>query len=166
MQTRGWTPSASGAQDKCVSFFRVKNVVLTRCRCAHPPVCIRTHNNDHVRTLTILQSMSEFGGLRTHEKTIAVDARSQRARASSNSVRHDQSLHHHFFRSRAGRTLWSASPPKQDRPGRHCSLSFDTAICHCGNGDQTPEHVLQACPLFDDHRKGVWPIETNVETKL
>ena len=42
----------------------------------------------------------------------------------------------------------------------------DTAICPCGNDDQTPEHVLQACPLFDDQRKGVWPDETDLETKL
>ena len=36
-------------------FFRVKNVVLTRCRCAQPPcVCIRTHTKYHVRTLKIL----------------------------------------------------------------------------------------------------------------
>ena len=41
----------------------------------------------------------------------------------------------------------------------------DTEICHCGN-DQTPEHVLQAFPLFDNQRKDVWPIETNLETKL
>ena len=34
--------------------FQIKNVVLTRCRCAQPPMCIRTHKNDHVRTLKIL----------------------------------------------------------------------------------------------------------------
>ena len=56
------------AQEKN-EFFRVKNVVLTRCRCAQHPVCIRTHNNDHVRTLKILQSMSDFGGLPKHENT-------------------------------------------------------------------------------------------------
>ena len=33
------------------------------------PVCIRTHKNDHVRTIKILQSMSEYGGLQKHEKT-------------------------------------------------------------------------------------------------
>ena len=38
--------------------------------------------------------------------------------------------------------------------------------CHCGNDDQTPEHVLQACPFFDDQRKDVWPVETDLETKL
>ena len=48
------TPSASGAQENIVSFVLVKNVVLTRCRCAQPPVCIRTHKNDHVRTLKIM----------------------------------------------------------------------------------------------------------------
>ena len=34
-----------------------------------PCVCIRTHRNDHVRTLTTLSSMSEFVGLRKHEHT-------------------------------------------------------------------------------------------------
>ena len=35
--------------------------MLTRCRCAPAtPVCIiRAHKNDHIRTLKILQSMSE-----------------------------------------------------------------------------------------------------------
>ena len=43
-----------GAQEK-LEFFRVKKVVLTtRCRCAQPPVCIRTHTKYHVRTLKIL----------------------------------------------------------------------------------------------------------------
>ena len=32
-------------------------------------VCIRTDKNDYVRTLKFLYFMSEFGGLRTHEKT-------------------------------------------------------------------------------------------------
>ena len=31
------------------------------------PVCIRTHITDHVCTLKILQSMSEFGGLWKHK---------------------------------------------------------------------------------------------------
>ena len=50
-------------------FFRVKNIVLTHRRCAQPPVCIRTHKNDQVRTLKILWTMSEFGGFRKHEQT-------------------------------------------------------------------------------------------------
>ena len=32
-------------------------------------MCIRTRENDYVRTVKILWSMSEFGGLREHEKT-------------------------------------------------------------------------------------------------
>ena len=37
------------------SLFRVKNVVLARCRCVHAtPVCIRMHQNDHARTLQLL----------------------------------------------------------------------------------------------------------------
>ena len=46
-------------------FFRVKNVVLTR-----PPPVYYTHKNDHVRTLKILYSMSEFGGLRKRENAL------------------------------------------------------------------------------------------------
>ena len=40
--------------NKNFEFFRVKKVVLTRCRCAQPPVCVRTHTTDHVRVLKIL----------------------------------------------------------------------------------------------------------------
>ena len=40
-----------------------------------------------------------------------------------------------------------------------------TATCQCGNDNQTQEHVLQACPLFDD-QKDVWSDETDLETKL
>ena len=32
-------------------------------------MCLRMHENDHVRTLKIMWSMSEFGGLWKHEKT-------------------------------------------------------------------------------------------------
>ena len=48
-----------------------QNVVLTRCPCPQPlpRVYIRTHKHDHGRMLEILQSMSEFGGLRKHKKT-------------------------------------------------------------------------------------------------
>ena len=35
----------------------------------NPRVYTHTHKNDHVRTLNILQSVSEFGVLRKHEKT-------------------------------------------------------------------------------------------------
>ena len=40
---------------KNIEFFRSKkkNVVLTRCRCVHPPKCIRTPKNDHIRTFKI-----------------------------------------------------------------------------------------------------------------
>ena len=70
-------PQTGGSNPACVrstiqmweTFFRVKNVVLPRCRCARPPCAyIRTHKNVHVRTLKIPQSTSEFGGLWKHEK--------------------------------------------------------------------------------------------------
>ena len=46
----------SGAQENRNEVFRVKHVVLTRCRCAPSLVCrpIHTHKNDHVRTLKIM----------------------------------------------------------------------------------------------------------------
>ena len=51
--TRVRTPL--GTQEKLVSFPEsVRNVVLARCRCTQLRVCIRTHINDHVRTLMIL----------------------------------------------------------------------------------------------------------------
>ena len=31
-----------------------------------------------------------------------------------------------------------------------------SAFCDCGEGDQTPEHVLQACPLLDQLRHQTW----------
>ena len=49
------------------NFF--KCCAVLRLVCPTPDVCIRTHENDHVRTLKILKSMSEFGGLHKHEKT-------------------------------------------------------------------------------------------------
>ena len=43
--------------------------MLTRCRYAQLPcVYIRMPTNDHARTLNILWSTSEFGGLRKDEK--------------------------------------------------------------------------------------------------
>ena len=51
-KTRGSNPVKSTR--KMCAIFRVKNVVLTRCRCAQTPVCMRTRNNDHVRTLKIM----------------------------------------------------------------------------------------------------------------
>ena len=45
----------SGAQEKLVRVFQVKNVLLARRRCAQPPcVYVLTHKNDHVPTLKIL----------------------------------------------------------------------------------------------------------------
>ena len=41
-----------GIQQIFGEIFRVENV-LTRWRCAQPPVRVRTHKNEHVRTLKI-----------------------------------------------------------------------------------------------------------------
>jgi len=38
--------------------------------------------------------------------------------------------------------------------------------CPCGLEDQTPEHVLQTCPLLKGTREDVWPTPTPLHTKL
>jgi hypothetical protein len=38
--------------------------------------------------------------------------------------------------------------------------------CSCGNDNQTAEHILQRCPLLEQQRKAVWPVETRIQTKL
>jgi len=48
----------------------------------------------------------------------------------------------------------------------HKMKAAKTAQCLCQNGLQTPEHILQTCPLFDDLRTQTWPHETKVEEKL
>ena len=62
-------PTPSGEEVKLGSFSESKMLCRLRCRCAQPPACIRTRKNNHVRTLKIPLSMSEFGGLRKHVKT-------------------------------------------------------------------------------------------------
>ena len=56
----------------------------------------------------------------------------------------------------------------------HCCLTShlgrirvaESAVCDCGEGDQTPEHVLQACPLLDQLRHQTWPTNTTLDSKL
>ena len=57
----------------------------------------------------------------------------------------------------------------------HCRLNshlskkmklVPSSTCPCGLEDQTPEHVLQTCPLFQEQRKQVWPNATPLHTKL
>ena len=38
--------------------------------------------------------------------------------------------------------------------------------CPCGLEDQTPEHVLQTCPLLQGLRETTWPAATPMHTKL
>ena len=47
----------------------VQDSPIHKCCADLLSVCPRTHKNVHGRTLKILQSMSESGGLRKHEKT-------------------------------------------------------------------------------------------------
>lgn len=41
-----------------------------------------------------------------------------------------------------------------------------TPQCTCGTGLQTPEHVLQTCPLLDKTRKDTWATQTTLCNKL
>ena len=38
--------------------------------------------------------------------------------------------------------------------------------CPCGEADQTAEHVLQTCPLFNAVRAVIWPDGETLKTKL
>ena len=38
--------------------------------------------------------------------------------------------------------------------------------CPCGQEEQTAEHVLQRCPLYEATREDVWPVSTSLTTKL
>ena len=44
----------------------------------------------------------------------------------------------------------------------------ESAFCDCGEGDQTPEHVLQACPhsLTMQLRHQTWQPNTTLDSKL
>jgi len=56
----------------------------------------------------------------------------------------------------------------------HCGLrshlhrigASDTAQCPCRGGPQTPEHVLQECPLHSSLREEIWPETCGVHQKL
>ena len=66
--TRGSKPLL-GAQEKSVKICPSQKCCADSLSVCPAPVCIRTHKNDHVRTIKILLSMSDFGELRKHEKT-------------------------------------------------------------------------------------------------
>ena len=42
----------------------------------------------------------------------------------------------------------------------------ESAHCECGSDEQTPEHILQTCPLFEDRRQQTWEEDTPFGTKL
>ena len=56
----------------------------------------------------------------------------------------------------------------------HCGLrahlkkigATATATCQCGQGDQTPAHILQDCPLFEEQRQETWPGGADLKMKL
>ncbi|KAK7094328.1 hypothetical protein V1264_007968 [Littorina saxatilis] len=70
-------------------------------------------------------------------------------------TRHEQTI---VFRLRTGHC------------GLNCHLKRigirQSALCHCGKADQTPDHFLQTCQLHCSERKHVWPTGTSLHTKL
>ena len=69
LKTRGSNPVRRSTRTICESFSESECCADSLSVVCPPPVCIRTHKNDHVRRLKILQSMSEFGRLRKRENT-------------------------------------------------------------------------------------------------
>ena len=41
-----------------------------------------------------------------------------------------------------------------------------SALCDCGKDDQTPNHFLQSCPLYNRERQHIWPVSTTMDAKL
>ena len=41
-----------------------------------------------------------------------------------------------------------------------------SAQCPCGEADQTPEHGLQSCSLYEQGRQQIWPTCVSLKTKL
>ena len=56
----------------------------------------------------------------------------------------------------------------------HCRLNkhlyrlgiSQTALCQCQQAEQTPEHILQDCPLLGELRINMWPHPVDLKTKL
>ena len=56
----------------------------------------------------------------------------------------------------------------------HCGLKAhlkrigvaETALCDCGQADQTPQHILDSCPLLHDLRRRFWPKDTSIKLQL
>ena len=56
----------------------------------------------------------------------------------------------------------------------HCQLLshlhrlkiFHSDECPCGTGPQTPNHILQSCPIFDALRLQTWPSPMDAHRKL
>ena len=56
----------------------------------------------------------------------------------------------------------------------HCGLNSHlkrigvkpSALCPCGEADQTPQHLLQSCPLYQRERSQIWPQYTSFDHKL
>ncbi len=42
----------------------------------------------------------------------------------------------------------------------------NTSMCECGTSEETPDHILQACPRFSEERRETWPEAASVVTKL
>ena len=46
------------------------------------------------------------------------------------------------------------------------SVISHTDECPCGTGTQTPEHLLQECPQYNDLREKTWNSDVGLEEKL
>ena len=42
----------------------------------------------------------------------------------------------------------------------------DTSLCECGQTYQTPDLVLQSCPIYTERRQLTWPQGADLATKL
>jgi hypothetical protein len=56
----------------------------------------------------------------------------------------------------------------------HCGLQShlqrtgvaNSSPCSCGQGEQTPYHILQDCPLFEVQHQQTWPEDLDTQIKL
>ena len=41
-----------------------------------------------------------------------------------------------------------------------------SALCDCGKDNQTSNHFLQSCPLYNRERQHIWPVSTTMDAKF
>ena len=55
--------------------------------------------------------------------------------------------------------LWFECPSEED-------WHSDTSLCECGEADQSPDHVLQSCPIYTERRQLTWLQGADLATTL